>query len=125
MRGGNDYAIDNMPDKTNKLTANNPVVKDRIGMLVPVESSFGRIITIFSPNCCLARCVSFATLPPKPRRRSLRTWVTPTSFPPNQSLGEHSVQNLIKLRLEKLGFRVLLATLSGVSSLPGLLMTLI
>ena len=34
-----------MPDKTNKLSATNPVLKIHNGMRVPVDSDFGRIIT--------------------------------------------------------------------------------
>ena len=39
------YGLENMPDKTNKLSASNPVVKNNVGMRVPVDSDFGRIIT--------------------------------------------------------------------------------
>ena len=92
------YAIQNMPGKTSKLSATNPVVKDRI------ESSFGRIITIFLPNRRLARCISTAALPPTPRRRiSSILMGHPDALPPptNRPIGEHLVRKLIKSGLKK------------------------
>ena len=44
LQGEEFYAVRNMLDKTNKLTASNPVVKSHNSMRIPVLSHFGQFI---------------------------------------------------------------------------------
>ena len=94
------YAIQNMPDKTSKLSATNPVVKDRVGMRVPVKSSFGRIIRkVF---CQIVAWPDAYLLPPyhrSPEGAFQAYGSSRRTFSPNQPIGEHSVRKLIKLGL--------------------------
>ena len=94
-----------MPDKTNKLTANNSVLKDRVGMCVPVESSFGRIITNYFTKLSPCQMRIYCRPGTEAQKAHFKNMGHPNAlFSPNQPLGEHLVQKLIKSGLKKMGF---------------------
>ena len=94
-------------------------------MRVPVESSFGRIITIFFTKLLPGQMRIYCRPATEAQKEHFKNMGHSNAlFSRNQPLGERSVRKLIKSGSKKWDFRVLLATLSGVSSLPRLPMTL-
>ena len=94
-----------MEDKTNKLSASNPVIKSHNHARIPVKSLPGKVIELYlsklSPGQTQIYC--------KPATASMRVHYTNlghpnAAFSPNQPMGQHTINKLMKAAIAKLGY---------------------
>ena len=98
------YAIKNMEHKTEKLSASNPVLKSHNGMRIPVKSDPGQVIEYFlsvlSPGQERVYCRSATN---GQKIQFAKIGHPNGAFSPNQPMGEHSINKLMKAALERIG----------------------